>query len=370
MSASTVGNSDKHKKRVSKFVKVVCKKLHPFKDIFTQKSDKTSKSVVSFKNHKLNVVFDSHFIRFRQNVLTTLCINDVEQNQIELKTKYLFLVKSPFASEQVIFCLDKKTEGNSQSGLINFLSSITSYETLDLEMAEFKMSASSDRKKFLEKMFLCKQYQKYLPLEDGASNSLTYLRTEIDSKAPMCWLDIQAWFVKQKQSDLRRISTGITKSKSDTCTQVDCKMADLTCGVQDLTRRNKGKMKRKVRYSAALEYVKNVLNAEQDSTIEIVIQLTKGIGRFQYRIRTELLVDCLKYFCVPFRDPNVIIHWVPSFSEYFSDYNDIDKSCQCIMKVSGPVSILFKKKDLAVWDTLGHIIGISPRNIVNVSSDK
>lgn len=56
MSASTVKKPDKYQKRVSKFVKVVCKRLQPFRGIFKEKTDPISRNVVSFKNHKVNVV--------------------------------------------------------------------------------------------------------------------------------------------------------------------------------------------------------------------------------------------------------------------------------------------------------------------------
>lgn len=132
MSASTVKKPDRYQKRVSKFVKVVCKRLQPFRGIFKEKTDPISKNVVSFKNHKVNVVLGSHFIRFRQNILTSFCINEAEHNQIELVTKYLSLIKSPFVTEQITFCLAKETEGNSQSAVINFLPNQKLNATLDL----------------------------------------------------------------------------------------------------------------------------------------------------------------------------------------------------------------------------------------------
>lgn len=139
MSASTVKKPDRYQKRVSKFVKVVCKRLQPFRGIFKEKTDPISKNVVSFKNHKVNVVLGSHFIRFRQNILTSFCINEAEHNQIELVTKYLSLIKSPFVTEQITFCLAKETEGNSESAVINFLPNQKLNATLDLEMAQLKM---------------------------------------------------------------------------------------------------------------------------------------------------------------------------------------------------------------------------------------
>lgn len=364
MSAPTVKKTDKYQKRVSKFVKVFCKKLQPFKDIFKEKTGPISKNVVSFKNHKVNVVLGSHFIRFRQNILTSFCINESEHNQIELVTKYLCLVKSPFVSEQITFCLAKETEGNSQSAVINFLPSQKLNATLDLEMAQFDMSTSNKKKIFSEKTMF-KLFPKYIPIdEETDASDFTYLRTELDSKAPLCWLDIQAWFIRQKQYDSKNSRHGVMKSKSDTL--VACKdPRDPNRAVQALTRAKQARMKRNLRYSVTAEYMKNTVNANEDSTIELVIQLKMGTSGFHYQLRTELLVDCLKSYCVPFKDPNVSIYWVPSISEYFAD-SDIDEHCQCIVKTSGPVSILFKKKELAVWDTVGHILGINPRQILNL----
>lgn len=364
MSASTVKKPDKYQKRVSKYVKVVCKKLQPFRDIFKEKTGPISKNVVSFKNHKVNVVLGSHFIRFRQNILTSFCINESEHNQIELVTKYLCLVKSPFVSEQITFCLAKETEGNSQSAVINFLPNQKLNATLDLEMAQFEMS-TSNKKIFLSEKNMFKLFPKYIPIDEETNASdFTYLRTELDSKAPLCWLDIQAWFIRQKQYDSKNSRHGIMKSKSDTL--VACKdPRDPNSTVQALTRAKQARMKRNLRYSVTAEYMKNTVNANDDSSIELVIKLKMGTSGFHYQLRTELLVDCLKSYCVPFRDPNVSIYWVPSISNYFAD-SYIDEHCQCIVKTSGPVSILFKKKELAVWDTVGHILGIKPRQILNL----
>lgn len=364
MSASTVKKPDKYQKRVSKYVKVVCKKLQPFRDIFKEKTGPISKNVVSFKNHKVNVVLGSHFIRFRQNILTSFCINESEHNQIELVTKYLCLVKSPFVSEQITFCLAKETEGNSQSAVINFLPNRKLNATLDLEMAQFDMS-TSNKKIFLSEKNMFKLFPKYIPIDEETNASdFTYLRTELDSKAPLCWLDIQAWFIRQKQYDSKNSRHGIMKSKSDTL--VACKdPRDPNSTVQALTRAKQARMKRNLRYSVTAEYMKNTVNANDDSSIELVIKLKMGTSGFHYQLRTELLVDCLKSYCVPFRDPNVSIYWVPSISNYFAD-SYIDEHCQCIVKTSGPVSILFKKKELAVWDTVGHILGIKPRQILNL----
>lgn len=364
MSASTVKKPDKYQKRVSKYVKVVCKKLQPFRDIFKEKTGPISKNVVSFKNHKVNVVHGSHFIRFRQNILTSFCINESEHNQIELVTKYLCLVKSPFVSEQITFCLAKETEGNSQSAVINFLPNQKLNATLDLEMAQFDMS-TSNKKIFLSEKNMFKLFPKYIPIDEETNTSdFTYLRTELDSKAPLCWLDIQAWFIRQKQYDSKNSRHGIMKSKSDTL--VACKYPrDPNSAVQALTRAKQARMKRNLTYSVTAEYMKNTVNANDDSSIELVIKLKMGTSGFHYQLRTELLVDCLKSYCVPFRDPNVSIYWVPSISNYFAD-SYIDEHCQCIVKTSGPVSILFKKKELAVWDTVGHILGIKPRQILNL----
>lgn len=364
MSASTVKKPDKYQKRVSKYVKVVCKKLQPFRNIFKEKTGPISKNVVSFKNHKVNVVLSSHFIRFRQNILTSFCINESEHNQIELVTKYLCLVKSPFVSEQITFCLAKETEGNSQSAVINFLPNQKLNATLDLEMAQFEMS-TSNKKIFLSEKNMFKLFPKYIPIDEETNASdFTYLRTELDSKAPLCWLDIQAWFIRQKQYDSKNSRHGIMKSKSDTL--VACKdPRDPNSAVQALTRAKQARMKRNLRYSVTAEYMKNTVNANDDSSIELVIKLKMGTSGFHYQLRTELLVDCLKSYCVPFRDPNVSIYWVPSISNYFAD-SDIDEHCQCMVKTIGPVSILFKKKELAVWDTVGHILGIKPRQILNL----
>lgn len=364
MSASTVKKPDKYQKRVSKYVKVVCKKLQPFRDIFKEKTGPISKNVVSFKNHKVNVVLGSHFIRFRQNILTSFCINESEHNQIELVTKYLCLVKSPFVSEQITFCLAKETEGNSQSAVINFLPNQKLNATLDLEMAQFDMS-TSNKKIFLSEKNMFKLFPKYIPIDEETNASdFTYLRTELDSKAPLCWLDIQAWFIRQRQYDSKNSRHGVMKSKSDTL--VACKdPRDPNSTVQALTRAKQARMKRNLRYSVTAEYMKNTVNANDDSSIELVIKLKMGTSGFHYQLRTELLVDCLKSYCVPFRDPNVSIYWVPSISNYFAD-SYIDEHCQCIVKTSGPVSILFKKKELAVWDTVGHILGIKPRQILNL----
>lgn len=364
MSASTVKKPDKYQKRVSKYVKVVCKKLQPFRDIFKEKTGPVSKNVVSFKNHKVNVVLGSHFIRFRQNILTSFCINESEHNQIELVTKYLCLVKSPFVSEQITFCLAKETEGNSQSAVINFLPNQKLNATLDLEMAQFDMS-TSNKKIFLSEKNMFKLFPKYIPIDEETNASdFTYLRTELDSKAPLCWLDIQAWFIRQRQYDSKNSRHGVMKSKSDTL--VACKdPRDPNSTVQALTRAKQARMKRNLRYSVTAEYMKNTVNANDDSSIELVIKLKMGTSGFHYQLRTELLVDCLKSYCVPFRDPNVSIYWVPSISNYFAD-SYIDEHCQCIVKTSGPVSILFKKKELAVWDTVGHILGIKPRQILNL----
>lgn len=364
MSASTVKKPDKYQKRVSKYVKVVCKKLQPFRDIFKEKTGPISKNVVSFKNHKVNVVLGSHFIRFRQNILTSFCINESEHNQIELVTKYLCLVKSPFVSEQITFCLAKETEGNSQSAVINFLPNQKLNATLDLEMAQFDMS-TSNKKIFLSEKNMFKLFPKYIPIDEETNTSdFTYLRTELDSKAPLCWLDIQAWFIRQKQYDSKNSRHGIMKSKSDTL--VACKdPRDPNSAVQALTRAKQARMKRNLRYSVTAEYMKNTVNANDDSSIELVIKLKMGTNGFHYQLRTELLVDCLKSYCFPYRDPNVSIYWVPSISNYFAD-SYIDEHCQCIVKTSGPVSILFKKKELAVWDTVGHILGIKPRQILNL----
>lgn len=365
MSASTVKKPDKYQKRVSKFVKVVCKRLQPFRGIFKEKTDPISKNVVSFKNHKVNVVLGSHFIRFRQNILTSFCINEAEHNQIELVTKYLSLIKSPFVTEQITFCLAKETEGNSQSAVINFLPNQKLNATLDLEMAQFDMS-TSNKKKFLSEKNMFKLFPKCIPLDEVTNASdFTYLRTELDSKAPLCWLDIQAWFIRQKQDDLKNSRLGVMKSKSDTQVQSCEDHRDPNKAALAMTRAKQARMRRNLRYSVTAEYMRNTVYANEDSTIELVIQLKMGTSGFHYQLRTELLVHCLKSYCVPFRDPNVSIYWVPSISEYFAD-SAIDEHCQCIVKTSGPVSILFKKKELAAWNTVGHILGINPRQILNL----
>lgn len=362
MSELTVGKTEKYKKRVSKFVRVFCKRLQPLTVIFKDKaSDKIFKSVISFKNHTINCAFHSLFIRFRQNILTTFSVDGVEHNHIELITKYVVLVKSPFVTEQIVSHLSKESEGNIQYAVINFLP--LQNTTLDLEMAQIKISNSECKRNWQAEKCFHKLYPKYLPIKVNASASDSYLRTEVDTKAPMCWLDIQAWYIRQKSLE-NTISSGILKSNSDTemtCSNTSNRPLDL----------NKRWRKKKIRRltSAATEYIENISNMHEASSIELVIQMMPEISSFQYILRTELLIDCLKFFCVPFEVAKVEIKCVSTLSEHFAGDIEIDKSGSCLVKVEGPASILLKKKELAVWDTIGHIIGINPRRIALLETD-
>jgi hypothetical protein len=358
MSASTVRTCRKTdklvkcKNRISKCVKVGCKRFQNLTGIFKGKtSEQTFRSVISFRSHKINCAFDSLFIRFRKNILTVLSVNDVEYNHIELITKYVILARSPFVNEQVIsHFTSKESEGNVQCVIINFLPFHNT--TLDLEMAQFKMSHSKDKEKLeAENHSIHKSYPKYLPIKADTSSSETYLRTEVDTKAPMSWLDVQAWYIRQRNKD-----NGIRKSKSDT---------QMACSNRQQKLNGNVWRRKKVKHltTTAEEYVTNILNMHEASFLEVVIQMMPGISHSQYLLRTDLLIDCLKFFCFPFELSSVEVKCVATLADYFAKDAEIDNSCSCVVKVEGPVSVLFKKKELAVWDTLGHIIGINPKCI-------
>lgn len=318
------------------------------------------------------------YIRIFVNNLIVTNSNGNEDATLQRETHYGIFINSPVVTQNKSIVVSEHNKDFLQRAYVNIgpiprhlkrsrsLDSLLTEERSDIvklsshsirhDMADIRDSIATETKS--------NKYAKYIPVNDKMGD--VYSRSDIDSKAPLSWLDLQIWFSEYLEETEK---TELYKCKS--LTAVDDCNGDLKWNKCNEKRLNEDDIENNFRFGERnknyLLYASMIELDSSDTSIEVLIQMRDGDSYAISRMKIDMISKCLYNFFMPFGEN--IVTWVDNVQfeierKLLRGQRDLfgrkveTENVKAVISLDPEPAALLRHKDLCILDTIAKIMEI------------